>query len=94
MVKKPEAKFDGHVNCYIEAGFGKAALIDFNYETEPLSGTYPLSVVGPFSLLKNTWINHWGKLFFRWIYWNILLSGRHLPVSNQMSMMGKKIIKN
>jgi sulfide:quinone oxidoreductase len=88
--KSPAAKFDGHVNCYIEAGFGKAALIDFNYETEPLPGTYPLPLVGPFSLLKNTRINHWGKLFFRWIYWNILIKGRHLPVTSNMSMVGKR----
>lgn len=88
--KEPEAKFDGHANCYIETGFGKAALIDFNYETEPLPGTFPMSFLGPFSLLKNTRLNHWGKLFFRWIYWNILITGRHLPVSAHMSMTGKK----
>jgi sulfide:quinone oxidoreductase len=88
--KSPVAEFDGHANCYIEAGFGKAALIDFNYETEPLPGTYPLPVFGPFSLLKNTRINHWGKLFFRWIYWNILIRGRHLPVTSHMSMSGKR----
>lgn len=87
---KADSKFDGHANCYIEAGFGKAALIDFNYVTEPLPGTYPLPYVGPFSLLKNSVINHWGKLLFRWIYWNILLKGRHLPVTNYMSMVGKK----
>lgn len=87
--KSLEAKFDGHSNCYIETGFGKATLIDFNYETEPLSGTYPLPVVGPFKLLKTTWINHLGKLFFRWLYWNILLKARPLPVSNHMSMAGK-----
>jgi len=90
--KKPEAQFDGHVNCYIEAGFGKAALIDFNYETEPLPGKYPIPVAGPFSLLKNTRINHLGKLLFRWIYWNILIKGRHLPVTSYMSMAGKKKI--
>lgn len=87
-----KAQFDGHANCYIEAGFGKAALIDFNYTTEPLPGTFPLSKVGPFELLKNTRINHWGKLFFKWIYWNILIMGRHLPVSSQMSMTGKRKI--
>jgi sulfide:quinone oxidoreductase len=88
----PTAKFDGHANCYIETGFGKATLIDFNYDTEPLPGTYPLPVVGPFSLLKITRINHWGKLLFKWIYWNILLKGRHLPVTANMSMIGKKRI--
>lgn len=90
--KQPEAQFDGHANCYIESGFGKAALIDFNYTTEPLPGTFPLAKVGPFALLKNTRLNHFGKLFFRWIYWNILVKGRHLPVSSNMSMTGKKIV--
>jgi sulfide:quinone oxidoreductase len=85
------AKFDGHSNCYIESGKGKAALIDFNYETEPLTGTYPLAGVGPFKLLKLTRINHWGKLAFKWIYWNVLLKARWLPVSNAMSMSGKNV---
>jgi len=83
------ASFDGHSNCYIETGFGKGILIDFNYTTEPLPGLYPLPVVGPFSLLKETRLNHLGKLFFKWIYWNILLKGRKLPVTDHMSMTGK-----
>ena len=84
--------FDGHANCYIETGYNKAALIDFNYTTEPLPGTFPMPVIGPFSLLKPTVINHWGKLFFKWIYWRILLKGRELPVSSEMKMTGKKPI--
>ena len=87
--KPVEAKFDGHSNCYIETGFGKAALIDFNYDTEPLPGTYPVAGVGPFQLLKSTRLNHLGKLFFKWLYWNILLKARPLPVSHNMSMAGK-----
>ena len=89
--KTPEAKFDGHANCYIETGFGKATLIDFNYDTEPLAGTFPIPTIGPFALLKSTRINHWGKLFFKWIYWNILITGKHLPVTSHMSMAGKKL---
>ncbi len=85
--------FDGHANCFIESGHGKGLLIDFNYETEPLTGTYPLPVVGPFSLLKETRLNHWGKLGFRWAYWNMLLPGRRMPVSARMSMLGKKLPK-
>ncbi|MCF6191814.1 MAG: NAD(P)/FAD-dependent oxidoreductase, partial [Candidatus Hydrothermae bacterium] len=81
--------FDGHSNCYIESGFGKAFLIDFNYETEPLAGMYPLPGVGPFSLLAESRINHWGKLLFRWIYWHVLLKGKHLPFPARMSMAGK-----
>jgi sulfide:quinone oxidoreductase len=85
------ASFDGHSNCYIETGHGKGILIDFNYTTEPLQGEYPLPVIGPFSLLKETRLNHIGKLLFKWIYWNILLPGRKLPVTDHMSMTGKRL---
>lgn len=85
--------FDGHANCYIESGNGKGLLIDFNYETQPLTGHFPLPKVGPFSLLKETRINHLGKLAFEWIYWNLLLPGHKLPVSTLMSMTGKILPK-
>jgi sulfide:quinone oxidoreductase len=88
--KPLEASFDGHSNCYIETGFGKGILIDFNYTTEPLPGVYPLPFLGPFSLLKETKLNHYGKLLFKWIYWNILLRARKLPVTDHMSMAGKR----
>ena len=81
--------FDGHANCFVESGDDKALLIDFNYDTEPLTGTYPLPLVGPISLLKETRTNHLGKLAFRWIYWNVLLPGRPIPLPAQMSMAGK-----
>lgn len=81
--------FDGHANCFIETGHGKGLLIDFNYETEPLPGKYPLPGVGPFSLLQETELNHWGKVMFRWMYWNILLPGKELPLPALMSMAGK-----
>lgn len=81
--------FDGHSNCYIETGYKKGILIDFNYETEPLPGVYPYPVIGPFSLLKESRLNHLGKLLFKWIYWNILLKARRLPVTSYMSMAGK-----
>ena len=81
--------FDGHANCFIETGFGKGLLIDFNYDTEPLPGRYPLPGVGPFTLLEESEANHWGKLMFRWMYWNILLKGRELPLPARMSMAGK-----
>ncbi len=86
------AKFDGHANCYIETGYGKGALIDFNYATEPLPGTFPLPGIGPFGLLKNTKINHYGKILFRWIYWHILLKGKEMPIEADMTMAGKKRI--
>ena len=81
--------FDGHANCFIESGFGKGLLIDFNYDVEPLPGRYPLPGVGPFALLQESEMNHWGKMMFRWMYWNILLKGQELPLPARMSMSGK-----
>ncbi len=89
--RKPTAKFDGHANCFIESGFGKGILIDFNYDTEPLPGKYPLPAIGPFSLLEETKMNHYGKIMFRWMYWNFLLKGVELPIESQMSMAGKRL---
>ncbi|GBE24673.1 sulfide dehydrogenase [flavocytochrome c] flavoprotein chain precursor [bacterium BMS3Bbin02] len=84
-----ERSFDGHANCFIESGDGKAMLIDFNYVTQPLEGMYPLPGIGPFPLLHESRRNHWAKLAFRWTYWHMLLPGHHLPVPNAMSMAGK-----
>lgn len=84
---KPD--FDGHANCFIETGHGKALLIDFNYDTEPLPGRFPLPGIGPFTLMEESRVNHWGKLGFRWVYWNMLLKGEDLPLDHRMVMAGK-----
>jgi sulfide:quinone oxidoreductase len=83
--------FDGHANCFVESGDDKALLIDFNYDTEPLPGKYPVPKIGPMDLLKETRVNHLGKLAFRWIYWNVLLPGRPIPLPALMSMAGKVV---
>ena len=82
-------EFDGHANCFIESGHGKGLLIDFNYDTEPLPGKYPLPGIGPFTLLKETEMNHWGKMMFKWVYWNMLIKGKDLPLPHEMLMAGK-----
>lgn len=83
-------EFDGHVNCFIETGNSKALLIDFNYTHEPVEGTFPFPGIGPLRLLKESRMNHMGKLAFRWIYWNVLLKGTHIPfVSATMQEAGK-----
>lgn len=93
--KELKKEFDGHSNCFIETGHGKAILIDFNYDQEPVKGTFPIPWIGPLSLLKETRLNHWGKLAFRWIYWHMLIKGIAIPfVSNRMSLRGKKIENN
>ncbi|MDG1195306.1 MAG: FAD/NAD(P)-binding oxidoreductase [Polaribacter sp.] len=88
--KELKEKFDGHANCFIETGNGKALLIDFNYTQEPVEGTFPFPGVGPLSLLKESRINHMGKMAFKWIYWNMLIKGIHIPfVSATMSKKRK-----
>ena len=83
------ATFDGHANCFIESGFGKAMLIDFNYETEPLPGRYPNAVGLP--LLKQSRLNHLGKRMFQWFYWHGLLPGRDVPgIASDMPRSGKR----
>jgi len=89
--RKAEIKFDGHANCFIETGFSKAVVIDYNHQVEPLPGKYPLPLVGPMSLLKETRINHWSKLALEWVYWHWLLKGWAVPlVPALMSMRGKR----
>jgi sulfide:quinone oxidoreductase len=75
-------EFDGHANCFIESGFHRALLIDYSYAAEPLPGRFPLRGLGPFPLLKESRLNHWGKMLFRWVYWHALLPGR-LPLPSK-----------
>jgi sulfide:quinone oxidoreductase len=81
--------YDGHANCFIETGFHKALMIDFNYDTEPLPGHFPTQVGLP--LLKESRLNHLGKLMFQWFYWHSLLPGRDIPgISSSMPQHGKR----
>ncbi|MBC7349616.1 MAG: NAD(P)/FAD-dependent oxidoreductase [Candidatus Aminicenantes bacterium] len=92
--QKAEVEFDGHANCFIETGFGKGVVIDYNEQVEPLPGKFPLPGLGPMSLLKETRLNHWSKLAFEWVYWHWLLKGRAIPlVPALMSMRGKKDVR-
>ena len=80
--------FDGHTNCFIETGFGKALLIDLNSDTEPLTGRYPARLGLP--LLRESRLNHLGNLAFQQFYWHGLLPGRDIPcISSAMPARGK-----
>jgi sulfide:quinone oxidoreductase len=90
MQGKPlPAKFDGHAICYVESGFNKAFLIDFSYDVQPLPGKYPVPGVGPFSLLKESPINHLGKLGFYYMYWDLMMKGIDVPLPSKFSIVGK-----
>ena len=89
--KEPEPIYDGHSTCFIVSQKGRSLLIDFSYRIDPLFGKYPIPEIGPFSLLKDTRMNWHGKLGFEWIYWNVLLSGRHLGLPPTLVMAGKEV---
>lgn len=82
-------KFDGHATCFLSSGFEKAILLDFSYDVEPLPGKFPFPGMGPFSLLKESLGNYWGKMMFRWVYWNLMMKGLDLPLEPQMNIAGK-----
>jgi sulfide:quinone oxidoreductase len=83
-----DAAFDGHANCFIETGFGRALLIDFNTDTEPLPGRYPGRIGLP--LLKQSRLNHLGKRLFQQFYWHAVLPGRDVPgIGSAMPQRGK-----
>jgi sulfide:quinone oxidoreductase len=87
--QEPKPTFDGHATCFICSGFEKAVLIDFNYKYEPLPGKFPFPGLGPFTLLGDSNFNYWGKMMFKWVYWNLMLKGIDLPLEQQMTMAGK-----
>jgi sulfide:quinone oxidoreductase len=87
--RPPTRSFDGHANCFVESGDGKALLIDFNYDVEPLPGHYPLPYVGPLRLLDESRANHLGKRAFEWVYWHALLPGYSMFLPSHLSMAGK-----
>lgn len=85
------ARFDGHANCFVETGSHRALLIDFNDAIEPVPGRFP-TAVGPLPLLRESRINHLGKLGFQWLYWHVLLPGRRIPlVGPTMPLAGKRL---
>ena len=95
FIKGQELKdgFDGHANCFVETGHGKALLIDFNYTHEPVTGSFPFPGIRPLTLLKESRVNHMGKLAFKWVYCNMLITGRHIPfVPSKMSESGKNFV--
>ena len=59
-------------------------------EQEPVTGHYPAGVGLP--LLKESRLNHLGKLMFQSFYWHSLLPGRDLPgVGADMPLRGKRL---
>ena len=78
--KELHGKFDGHASCYIESGNGKADPDRFQLRRRAAARHLYPAGVGPFTLLGQSTINHWGKLGFRYLYWNLMLKGIEVPL--------------
>jgi len=83
--------YGGHANCFIETGFHKALLIDFDYDVDPAPGRFPDPCLGPLPLLAESRLNHLAKLAFQPLYWHVLLPGHDIPgISSQFRPAGAK----
>ena len=50
---------------------------------------FPFPGIGPLDLLGVSYANYVGKIMFRWVYFNLMLKGSHLPLENQFVLAGK-----
>jgi len=41
--------------------------------------------------LGESYFNYWGKMMFKWVYFNMMLKGKELPLEPQMFMAGKML---
>ncbi|MCS7082550.1 MAG: NAD(P)/FAD-dependent oxidoreductase [Bacteroidetes bacterium] len=61
--QEPTARYDGHVQCFLELGDGKATLLDFDYEHPPEPP-------------RPTRFYHLAKKLFNRAYWYLIPTGR------------------
>lgn len=88
---QPERRFDGHSICFIDTGDRRAIMLDFNYETPPLPGVFPLPVIGPVPLLRASYLSRRLKLGLAWYYWHMVLRGGRLPLPIDLIKAGKDV---
>lgn len=60
-------QFDSRAHRFIHSEHSKAFPLDFNCDVQTFE-EYPLPILGPFPLLRETRLNHLSNLAFRWIY--------------------------
>ena len=73
----------------VVTGYEKGPLLDFNYKIEPLPGKFPFPGIGPLDLLGVSFSNYVAKMMFRWVYYNLMLKGSHLPLESQFVLACK-----
>jgi sulfide:quinone oxidoreductase len=81
----PVPRYDGHTTCVVDTGFEKAVLLDYNAESDPSMGRFPLPGFGPFPLVEESTLVYRGKKSLRWLYWNAILKGTTLPLTTSGS---------
>lgn len=75
---EPLPTFDGHANGTVQLGGGESVTIDFDHDGEPLARQ-----CGWTSLLERSRVAPFGKQAFRWLYWNVVLPGRAMPLERR-----------
>ncbi len=61
-VDPKHAEYEGHVMCFLEAGYDKASMLDFDYNRAP-------------QVHEPTTIVHWQKMAFNKAYWYLVPTG-------------------
>ena len=56
------AEYGGHVMCFLESGYDKASMLDFDYKQPP-------------QVRPPTWVVHWQKMAFNKAYWYLVPTG-------------------
>jgi sulfide:quinone oxidoreductase len=56
------AEYEGHVMCFLESGYDKASMLDFNYNHPP-------------DVHEPTAVIHWAKMAFNKSYWYLVPTG-------------------
>ncbi len=79
--------FDGHASTFVETGDGRAVLLDRDYAHAQFHRR-----MGWFPLLEQSRFAHFGKRAFPWVYWNVVLPGRRLPVSSRRPSVAPPVL--
>jgi len=82
----------GHSNCLLKQGYGKVSLLIQLYNRTS-AGTFSLTCHRTNVFAERIRLNHYGNCFLNGFI-GIPFTGKVLPISDKMSMSGKKIDRN
>jgi len=73
--KEPVARYDGYIACPIVTGYGRMLLAELDYTGKP---SPRIPGINTFRERYDMWLLK--KYGLPWLYWNVLLRGRKLPI--------------